>query len=396
VGSAPIGNTGYIEYAILVYASGSTFGPSGECIAEIHDAVNLGWSRYDRLPGKAFFTLPQTSPLISTVNIVTDPNLIADGPSTYHVEFWRITTAGAARVFRGILMDTDDTGDDVVYSAYDYLSLLSLSRSAFKGLYPNKLLGTEIVAPEWAAALAVGSSLVGFVSTGTIEDPVGIDGSTAIKTNAQFGTIDQSRLQLFFDISEMGRANTGYRVTFEITDGLAFNFWKNKIRAAPYELSLNGTVTDYEFSPGGTHYRNDLATVGVGSTGGASELTAVGDAVSQLHTMGRRQDVTPLKTLAGISAGLPETDQMQAALEQALRRAIDYPGNLSVRVERGTIAPDVIQMNDIVPCEIVNGRDALTKSPFVVGERVLYDESGEDVDLLLAYDTAVVIVGGGG
>ena len=48
-----------LEYCIELYdGSGSGRGP-GSKIAELWDARNIGWSRYDRLPGKAFATLYQ-------------------------------------------------------------------------------------------------------------------------------------------------------------------------------------------------------------------------------------------------------------------------------------------------------------------------------------------------
>jgi hypothetical protein len=387
MGSAPIGNTGGIEYAIEVYASGAGFGPSGTAFMEIPDALNLGYSRYDRLPGKAFFTVPQSSPLVGLLGSL--PGL---PPVVHHVGIWRISTSGATLVFRGILMDWDAVGDDVIFDCYDYLSLLSLSRSGFKTMYPNKKLGTEIVAPEWAAAVAVGDSPIAFVTTGTIENPLMDDELTEIKTNAQFGTLDQARLQLFFDLSEIGRANTEHRVTYEITLANVFNFWKHQTGTAPFELTLNGTVSDYHFAPGWTHYRNDIATIGVGSAGGPSEITVVGTT----NILGRRQDVTTLKTLAGIAGGGTESDQQKAALDRALNKLSHYPGNLSVRLERGAISPTQVRMNDLTPVEISNGRDLIRRDTRIVGERVFYDEGGEDVDILVDFDIGIFGEGGGG
>ena len=50
------------------------------------------------------------------------------------------------------------------------------------------------------------------------------------------------RLQLLFDLSEMGRANTTNHVTYEITRTapFTFNFWKNKGTALNMGLVLNG------------------------------------------------------------------------------------------------------------------------------------------------------------
>lgn len=393
MGSAPIGLTGGVEYAIEIHAADATHGPSSSVLLEVPDAMNLGYSRYDRLPGKAFFTLPQSSPFVDLFGAVKLGTISSSVGATFHVSLWRITTAGATRVFRGIIMDNDDTGDDVIFDCYDYKALLSLSRSGFKTLYPTKLLGSEIVTPEITAGIAAGESVIEFLTIGTIEDPLGEDAVTPIKTNAQFGTLDQPRLQLFFDLTEMGRANTANRVTFDIDSSNVFHFLKNQTGSASFELSLNGTISDYHWGPGWTRYRNDIATIGVGSAGGPSEITAEGDA-DNLAIMGRRQDVTTLKTLAGVAGGTTEADQQKAALEGSLYRLLNYPGNLSVEIERGTIAPDLVNMNDTVACEIVNGRDTLTRSPIIVGKRVFYDESGEDLAILLDYPVGLAVSGG--
>jgi hypothetical protein len=105
------------EYVVELFDSSGTFGPNVK-LAELWDIRNLGWSRYDRMPGRGFFTLYQSSPHLASII-----------PITTHARITRVAPSGNVEVFNGIVSDYNSTGDDVVFDIYDYLSLLSLSRS---------------------------------------------------------------------------------------------------------------------------------------------------------------------------------------------------------------------------------------------------------------------------
>lgn len=372
LGPSPLAGRPVIEYAIEVYNSGATFGPNART-GEIWDARNLGWSRYDRLPGKAFFTLPQTS-----------PNLGILVPLTTHVRFWRITPTQTTLVYQGVVIDYDATGDDVVFSCFDYLALLSISRTGYKTLYPKKAIGSEIVSPEWTLAKNATSSPLGFVTTGTIEDPLGTDGSTVIKTNNQFGLLDQMRLQLFYDLSEMGRANTVNHTTFEITTSTTptFNFRKNKGSVVGLGFVLGGNVSDYQHLPGWIRYRNNLATIGSTVGGGATEIV-VTDA-SAAAAKGLRQDVFTIKTLLGIVGAATEADQQKAVAERQLKSSLQAQPTLLLRLARGSI--DFFNgwdLCDKAPVEIGNGIDNIATNWRILGARATFDEAGENPQVLV-------------
>jgi hypothetical protein len=360
-----------VEYAVELFSSDASFGP-GTKLAEIWDARNLGWSRYSRLPGKAFLTLAQTSPYLSLLT-----------PLTTHCKVWRLTPNATTEVFDGAFLEYDSTGDDVVCDFFDYLALLSISRAGYKTLYPTKALGSEIVAPEWSSAKLATSSPLGFVSTGTIEDPLGTDAVTVIKTNNQFGLLDQMRLQLFYDLSEMGRANTTNRVSFEITRGATptFTFLKNKGSLSSMGLVLNGNVSDYHYLPNWSAYRNDLATIGTTIGGGATEVVSK-DATAAL-SKGLRQDVFTIKTLLGIVGKATEADQQKAAADRMLKRAIQGMPALQLRLLRGAVDPDSgYAIDDRVPIEIGNGMENIATAWYIGGEHAVFDESGEDFSLI--------------
>lgn len=360
-----------VEYVIELFDNGATFGPNVK-LAEIWDARNVGWSWYDRVPAKAFCTLYQTSPLLSLLS-----------PLLTHITMTRVASSGNKTLFSGVFLDYSSSGDDVVLDCFNYMSLLSLSRSGYRTMYPTKLIGTEVASPEWTAAKGATSSPLGFVTTGTIENPLGTDGVTPIKTSAQFGTLDQNRLQLFYDLSEIGRANTVNQATFEITrDNPTFNFWKNDGAFVDLGLVLNGNVSDYQYLPGWTRYRNDLATIGLNSAGGTGEIVKTDAA--EITAKGRRQDVTTLKTLLGIVGAATEADQQQAALARELQAATKQPAVLAVSLVPGTLEPFTgWDINDWTGIEISNGIDALTGNRRIVGVRGLYDDTGEALDLFL-------------
>jgi hypothetical protein len=359
------------EYVVELSNSGATFGP-GTKLGEIWDARNLGWSRYDRIPGKAFFTLSQASAMLSLIT-----------PLVTHLSIWRLTPSLTTLVYAGVVIDTDETGDDVVCSCFDYLALLSISRSGYRTLYPSKILGSEIVSPEWVLAKNAANSPLGFVATGTIQDPLGTDGTTAIKTNNQFGLIDQPRLSLFYDLSEIGRANTANHVTFEITPSApTFNFWKARGSSIGLGLVLNGTVSDYRHLPNWTSYRNDLATIGSTIGGGATEVVVKDDTAAA--ALGRRQDVFTIKTLLGIVGKATEADQQKAAAERALKSAVSLQPALLLRLVRGAVDPfNGWELADKAAVEISNGKTSIATPWRIVGVRATFDESGEEASIVV-------------
>jgi hypothetical protein len=288
-------------------------------------------------------------------------------------------------VFTGEIIDYDATGDDVVVDAFDYKALLSISRSGYRTLYPTKAIGSEIVSPEWGFAKNAASSPLGFVVTGAIEDPLGTDGVTVIKTNAEFGLLDQMRLQLFFDLSEIGRANTINHTTFEVTRSVSpeFRFLKNRGSDIDMGLVLNGNVSDYRHLPNWTAYRNDLATIGTTVGGGATELVVKDDAAAAAR--GRRQDVFTIKTLLGIVGAATTADQQQAASARMLKSALALQPTLQLQLIRGGV--DFFEGWDLCDkplVEIGNGIDSITNRWRILGARATFDEGGEFPSLIVS------------
>ncbi len=361
-----------VEYCVELFDSGATWGPNTK-LAEVWDARNLGWSRYDRLAGRAFFTVGQDSPYLALLDKLKT-----------HARITRVATSGNTEVFNGLIVDPDSTGDDVVVSAIDYLGLLGVSRCGYKTMYPKALIGGGIVSPEWTLAKNATGSRVGFIATGTIEDPVGTDGTTKIRTNTTFGLMDQTRLRLFYDLSEMARANTVNHVTYEVTRSgtFTFNFWKNRGSASAIPLVLNGTVSDYQRLQGWGAYRNDLATLGTTTGGGSTEIISKDTAA--IASRGLWQDAGSIPTIMGIVGKTTEADQQKAATDRMLQRAKQQNDALALVLVPGAIEPFAgWDICDTMWVEIVNGLDQISTTWRVLGVRTIYDERGETLNLIV-------------
>ncbi len=358
----------------------STFGP-GTLKGTIHDALSVGWSWYSRFPANCFFTLRQGSPHASRLD-----------PLKTHLRIWYVNdaTGYVATVFTGRLTEPDSSTEDIIWTGWNYLSELSLSRTAYRTLYPEKLLGSEIVAPEWTAAKTATYSLLGHVTTGTIEDPLGQDGSTPIKTDTRFGVIDVPRLLLFFDLSEIGRANTLNNVVHGITrePPFTFSFLKNAGVSRPQRaLLFPGSIKDYRFVPGYGRLRNDLATIGTTAGGGAVEIIRTDETSAQEY--GRRQDVFTIKTLAGVSGAPTEQDAQQAITARAVKEATQLSRNISLDVRNDLFQPfDGWDLEDIVPVQIKRGRDNIDADYRIIGATGRLDEGGYHPTIIVQLPTA--------
>lgn len=358
----------------------TTFGPSS-LDGIIHDALSVGWSWYSRFPANAYFTLPQAS--------VHNARL---SPLLHHIRITYVndSTGHRAIVFTGRLNEPSSSGDDVVWTAWNYLAELSLSRTGYRTVYPNKLIGSEIASPEWLLAKNAVFSLLNHVATGTIQDPLGSDGVTLIKTDARFGVIDVPRLLLMFDLTEIGRANTANNVTFEITrtSPFTFNFWKNRGSAkTDLRLTLPGNVRDYQFNPGFSALRNDLATVGQTVGGTATEIVKTDETNAALY--GRRQDVFTIKTLAGQAGAATEADAQVAITARAVKEATTLAKSIQLDVRQGLFEPfNGWDIEDTVRVQVKRGRDNIDAEYRIVGVRGVQDRDGYHPSIFVQLPTA--------
>lgn len=375
---------------VEVLADSTGHGP-GAVKAILHDAAKIGWSWYSRYPASAFFTLRQGSPHNALIT-----------PGLDHVRVWYVDDSvgyGPVLVFAGRVGDPDESADDVVWTAWSYLAELALSRSGYEVYYKGKQIKT-VVTDEWERDEASGKfkdygakvrpdSLLAHVATGTIQNPKAENGTAEMLTDPAFGLVDVSRLLLFFDLSEIGRANTTQNTTFEITRASpTFNFWRDRGSAITAQrLTYPGNISDFRYIPGVIDVRNDLATIGT-KKGKSVEIVATQDSGTYgISSFGRRQAMFTIKTLSGFPKLTDDTARSSAQVQitkRAVKEATQPTRALQVDVRADQFRPfDGWDMEDTITVQIERGRTSIDRAYRIVGARGVLDGRGYSQRLFL-------------
>lgn len=334
-----------IQYHARVYAADGNGGPGTLKYVLTPDMLNVVWQKGLNLAGMFAFTIARENPKLDGIAWMSD-----------HIKVWREDEA-TTLIFAGKVVKPQYGATDVICLCWSYLAFLQLSRTGYNTEYPIKKIGTEIVSPEWAAAKNAASSPLGFVTTGTIENPVGTNGSTEITTNDDFGMTLFNRLFVFFQLAEMGMSNTTNSIVFEITDETphTFNFWKNRsVASGLAHLMFPGNLSWHSYMPGQDLLRNDRATVISNATSGEDEVYVVEDAAS-ISSYRRLQDAVTPKTLMGLSSSTVEADQLKEAMGRLLKEGIRLPKSVLLMPRQGLARPGVnINVGETVRVRLQN------------------------------------------
>jgi hypothetical protein len=304
-----------VQYHAIVYAPDSNGGPGLPKLELDPHILNLVWSQTQNLSGQAAFALARRNPVVDQISWMVD-----------HIKIFRETAASTRVVFAGKLVQPVLSAIDVFGYCLDYAGFLQLSVTGYRTAYANKKIGTEVISPEWTLAKNLTNSPFAFVTTGTIENPRGQDGSTEISTNADFGVVLFDRLFTFNTLAEMSMANTSNNVKFEITreSPHTFNLWRNYgANKTTWAGVWPGNLASYDFDGGRDGIRHDLRTVISDGAGGQVEHSVQSsDANSTL--LRRLQAAVAIRTLFG-GTGTTESDQGKAALARQLVVSQRYP-----------------------------------------------------------------------
>lgn len=359
----------------------------------VANASKVGWSWYSRYPASIYFTLPQQDAM----------NLrITRGLSHGRVGFFDPADDYSATVWTGRFADSDESQDDVIWTAWSYLAELALYRTGYSVKYPSKRIGSEVVRPEWERDDASGKfanygaqkqvhSLLEHVSTGTIQNPLDTAGVNGMLTDPKFGVILVPRLLLFYDLSEIGRANTDNNVTFEITRDSTplFNFWRNKGTQVPGRvLTYPADIVAFRWVRGILDIRNDLATVGT-KGGSSTQITATRTTGTYgIDAFGLRQDTFTIRTLSGYP-NLTKTEAQEDAQTKITKRAVKEAAtltkNLAVKLRYGVMRPfDGWEIEDTIEVDIVTDSSTIQGLFRIVGVTGQMDAQGYSQTMYLA------------
>lgn len=333
-----------VQYHVIVFGQDANGGPGTPLCEITPETLNLRWQVAQNLPGMAVLTMVRPNSKLALI----------DGMKT-HIKVWRESAGGTDLIFSGKIAKVMPKAADAIILAWDYKALLQLSRTGYMTLYPSKKIGTEIVSPEWTAAKTVGTSPLAFVTTGTIENPLGSNGTTEITVNADFGLVLFNRLFTFYNLAEMAMANTDNNVVFDIsrTEPHTFSFLKNKgTTITGLDFTFPGNLIDFDYDKGEEGIRNDRATVITGTAG--DEAYVVEDATN-ISEYRRLQDAVSPSTLVGETTGTTETDQTKAIMARLLRVGIRTPRSVVMTPRQNEFRPFVdIDLGDKVRATVIN------------------------------------------
>lgn len=313
----------------IVLAPDSSGGPGTPKFELDADWLNVTWQQNLNMAGQAAFSLLRHSPLLPLIDFNRD-----------HIHLYRECSAGVSPVFTGKINRPDVGVRDTVCWCVDYKGYFAKSRSGWMTLYPSKLIGSEIVSPEFDIAKAADNSVLAFLTKGTIEDPLGDDGITAMKTNEEFGLTMQDRLMLFYMLAELAMANTEHNVVWEVTRSapFTFNFWKDRtVNRTAWAATHPGTLADFAGDMGSGDQTNDIATPMDDGSGTSSFYQA--ESAASIASYRRLQQAVSLRTLVGITTTTVETDQAKAAMQRMLAEALLPVGLVAAYPRQGDLDP---------------------------------------------------------
>lgn len=255
--------------------TGTGFGP-GALIAEFEDAVNLGYADYINDVGEAFFTLSQDDTKVS---------LLRSHRYNAHIRIYRDTDL----VWAGFMGEWDANERDVIFYAYSYAGLLYLYLTDWNVAYTNAQVDT-IVSDAWTRAkTTLSSSLVGWVTTGTIQAPVTTSGGATAIVLPSYRLFYKRILFLLKELAALSIGQTTNVVQFEITPAGVFNFWKNAGSDLDVTWSYGGRgVKGFYDSSVPFLLRNDLYGVGINPNDVTLRDTA--ENAASITARGRRQE----------------------------------------------------------------------------------------------------------
>jgi hypothetical protein len=318
-----------IQYHAIIFNPDAAGGPGTAKFELTPDMLNVVWQQALNYPGQAAFSLNRWCKRLGQIDYMRD-----------HIKLYREDRRATKVVFAGKPVKPQVGAHDAIIACWDYTAFLQRSRTGFRVLYPEQTL-KQIVDAEWTLAKVVDKSLFEFVTTGTTETPLGLDGVTPIKTNTQFGVIDFDRLYLFFALAELGMANTSNTIVFEITrePPHTFNFWKNRsAQKTAFNFVYPGNLIDYDLEDGHDQIVNDLATVILDTTTGAQTEYALTDTASK-DLYRRLQSAVSIKTLYGLNSGSTESDQQKAGLARLLTLGVGIPSLYTFFPRQGEFTP---------------------------------------------------------
>lgn len=358
------------NYRVHVWdATGANFGP-GKLIADFDKAKNVGWADYLLDVPEAFFTLNQDDAKILS---------LVGKEDVAHVRIYRDTQL----VWAGLLGEHDANSSDAIFYAYGYLSILYMLQTDWNVVYTNAQINT-IVSDQWTRAkTTLTSSLAGWMTTGTIEAPVTTSGGPTAIVLPTYKLFRKRILFVLRELAALGIGDTTNTVTFEITPGGVFNFWKNRGVDTTERFEYgDGRVKDFSDKLSPISRRNDILAVGINPNQVTlQQEVADTTTAASIANIGRRAEPVFFSWVRD-SVEMDRVTRIRAA--RAKRTIVD----LQLRFFANSIIPPggsgaTFKLADRVWAKVSRGITNVNALQMVQGVQVFWIRGAERVNLLL-------------
>lgn len=361
-----------LDYHVVIsgWADTTDFG-IGSTVAYIANPTNLAWTEYINDVGECFFTLSQTDSMI--------PKLRNDLNQMRHMRIYR----NGQLVWGGWLGETDETPEDVIIYGYNYLSGLYMLHSDWNQEWTNENVG-DIISDLWTRANSgITGSRMGWMGTGTIQNPVTTSGGAVDLTLPLYKVYYKRILSAMQELVAYSISDTTNHVVFEITPGGTFNLWKD----------LGSSLSNVTFAYGDgaiRHYRRlrvpidrRTALLAVGSSPIGATLREEVTAAANISAYGRLEE-------AIYFSWVKNSTQLGRVARARLQRAKRIDTDLLVTFDRDAIIParatdSLIALGDDITIDLPKGISSTgSETKMIVGQQVVVTRGSENVRLLLA------------
>ena len=364
------------KYKVVIFnfADTTTFG-LGTPLAVLSSATNVGWSEYGNEVSEAYFTLSQEDSAIA----VLSGDAVKYG---YHCRIYR----DGVLVWGGWLGEVDEGLNDVVFTAYSYLSGFYHYAMPWDQSWVGQD-ADQIVEDAFDYAKGLSKSRVGWITKGTIEHLYVESGGPTTLQMPLYKATYKRPLTVFREMAAYAISDTTNHVIFEVTPSGTFNLWKNRGSSINSKMwSLGRYIRTFRRVRLPVDTRNEILVVGSSPTDTTLRFTAT-DATTR--------DAGGLKEEPIFLSWVKDEDELERVAAIRLTKAKRIDTTLYISLFKNTVIPAratnaSYAIGDTVHVGIDRGMTQVSlagsEPKFIAGHQVIYQNGDEFVRLLLADD----------
>jgi hypothetical protein len=358
------------QYQVVIqdFADTTTFGP-GSVIAILENATNVGWSEYINEVSEAFFTMSQEDAKIALLTQAVD--------SGKHCRIYRDGTL----VWGGWLGEADENLDDVVFTAYSYIS----------GFYhyvqdwDKEWTGEEaavIIGQSFDHAKNLTKSRVGWMVKNTVQNLWVESGGPTTLELPLYRAPYKRILSIFREITAYAISDTSNRVKFFCQpDGDFFLLRNDTTLLTDVRWKLgDGKVRSYQRIRLPVDRRNQILAVG----------TSPKDTLMRkIITKTANRDAVGLKQEPIYMSWVKNESELDRVANLRATRAVRVDTDLFLTFFKDTVIPyraadQDFQIGDETTINLSRGASSIVNEiKVIVGQQVIYMNGCEYVRVLL-------------